>query len=157
MFKLQFKLKLQLKRHFVKGFLGQRYCSLSQHLSTNINLNVLWYETQLNIMVYGIGPEELMSLEFQFVESCVITCLSLSLLNECYRIGSAASSGLWIINPKQKEIRERPQSPRNTTEAQFRKCINRIEFKLGRETGTGDFGDHLLVLLCVIEFRAMTH
>ena len=44
--------------------------------------------------------------------------------------GSAASSGLWIINPKQKEIRERPQSPRNTTEAQFRKCINRIEFKL---------------------------
>ena len=46
--------------------------------------------------------------------------------------GSAASSGLWIINPKQKEIRERPQSPRNTTEAQFRKCINRIEFKLER-------------------------
>ena len=49
--------------------------------------------------------------------------------------GSAASSRLWIINPKQKEIRERPQSPRNTTEAQFRKCINRIEFKL-----VGTFG-----------------
>ena len=45
--------------------------------------------------------------------------------------GSAASSRLWIINPKQKESRERPQSPRNTTEAQYRKCINRIEFKLG--------------------------
>ena len=44
--------------------------------------------------------------------------------------GSAASSRLWIINPRQKESRERPQSPRNTTEAQFRKCINRIEFKL---------------------------
>ena len=47
--------------------------------------------------------------------------------------GSAASSRLWIINPKQKESRERPQSPRNTTEAQFRKCINRIEFKLVKD------------------------
>ena len=46
--------------------------------------------------------------------------------------GSTASSRLWIINPRQKESRERPQSPRNTTEAQYRKCINRIEFKLER-------------------------
>ena len=98
-------------------------------------------------MVYGIGPEELMSLEFQFVESCVITCLSLSLLNECYRIGSAASSGLWIINPKQKEIRERPQSPRNTTEAQFRKCINRIEFKLVDTFFIERTLDHFLLVL----------
>ena len=68
--------------------------------------------------------------------------------------GSAASSRLWIINPKQKESRERPQSPRNTTEAQYRKCINRIEFKLGRTFEPFHFASfHTFV----IEFRAMTH
>ena len=70
-----------------------------------------------------------------------------------------ASSGLWTINPKQKEIKERPQTPRNTTEAQFRKCINRIEFKLVRNFYTG--GELLIILLVFIlfeiEFRAMTH
>ena len=62
--------------------------------------------------------------------------------------GSAASSRLWIINPKQKESRERPQSPRNTTEAQYRKCINRIEFKLvGTFFERGGTLDHFLLVL----------
>ena len=67
--------------------------------------------------------------------------------------GSTASSRLWIINPRQKESRERPQSPRNTTEAQYRKCINRIEFKLGKE----DLFHFASFHTFVIEFRAMTH
>ena len=67
--------------------------------------------------------------------------------------GPAASSRLWIINPRQKESRERPQSPRSTTEAQYRKCINRIEVKLER-TFTFTFSQFSFL---VIEFRAMTH
>ncbi|XLU45391.1 hypothetical protein S245_040205, partial [Arachis hypogaea] len=51
--------------------------------------------------------------------------------------GSAASSRLWIINPRQKESRERPQSPRNTTEAQYRKKLldlTPLGSCLGKET-----------------------
>ena len=68
--------------------------------------------------------------------------------------GSTTPSRLWIINPRQKESRERPQSPRNTTEAQYRKCINRIEFKLEKGLLPSLLASfHIFV----IEFRAMTH